>query len=631
MIEINDILDPSFSGCSSVISGTVSFASFFRSYLSSTREKFFSIPYERPENVFTLPGESDEDAAERISGGTLVSVGIPSSFGSAGSVDWQSNPTYNGYKEWTWQLSRHNDIKLLAHEYLLTGKKKYAEAAEALLSSWIKTCPCPDRTVPGDGTKTWRTIECGIRMGANWPYIIYSFYNVFSDSMLTDIAISLYEHGERLEHNHMHGNWLLMEMNGLSHIAVLFPFLKKAEHWKTFSLEMMENESIRQFYPDGFQYELTTCYHEVAVNNYQRLLEMLKVFGIAIPEKLYSILEKAAEVNVLIMESDGCLPDINDGSSTEVRSIIEPKLRLFNTPLLNWAVTREGERPSFSSVALLYSGFFVFRSGWNEDDVYGLFDSAPFGRGHQHEDKLSFIVSNGTHRVITEGCCYAYDDSPMRRYTLSSYSHNVLLVDGMGQNRRKSYEWHDEDIRKLSGIRYGISDSVDWAEGEYSGPYGDDEHLPALWKRTIYFVKKHECLNSPVFIVVDRISAETEHEYTLLWHIDSERKAIEKDKAIYSDVSAFFAANGNLSVVKGSMNPVAGYIATGKEQGMYKAVDELQYRVSASSCRLVTVIGFSGDIAGVEATGSVGSDDVLLKLRGKDLVLDERKLKDSAE
>ena len=605
------------------------FACFFRSYLDSTKDRFFSIPYETPENAYKLAGESDEEACRRIASGTLVSVAVPSAFGSVDSVDWHSNPTFNGYKEWTWQLSRHNDIKLLAHEYLRTGRSEYASAASSLLASWIRTCPAPDADTSGGETDTWRTIECGIRMGANWPYIIYAFYPVFSDELLSAIALSLYQHGERLERNHMSGNWLLMEMNGLMHIAVLFPFFRRSAHWKGFALSMMEEEARKQFYPDGMQYELTTCYHEVAINNYQRMLELMKAFSLEIPGELFSIMENAAEANIKLMEPDGMLPDINDGSSSDVSALLVPKSRLFANDAIRFFATggKEGHLPSYESVALPYSGFFAFRTGWSDKDAYALLDSAPFGKGHQHEDKLSLIVSSGRKRVITEGGCYAYDDSPMRKHTISSFCHNVLIIDGMGQNRRKSYVWHDDEIKAESGMVWKVSDDVDFAEGEYSGPYGEDECHPAVWKRCVYFIKHHPLFSRPFLVVVDRVEAEDSHEYCFLWHVDSERVSISARDAIYSDVHLSFPEGGSLSVTRGAMHPVAGFIATGKEQGMYKAVDRLGFRITASTARSVTVISLEGGDLSVEASPDACCTDITIIRDGSRITLEEKELR----
>lgn len=68
---------------------------------------FFSIPFEKAENTYTYPGETEIEAADRISRYILISCGIAHDFGEV--VDWFANPTYNKYKEWTWQLNRHND------------------------------------------------------------------------------------------------------------------------------------------------------------------------------------------------------------------------------------------------------------------------------------------------------------------------------------------------------------------------------------------------------------------------------------------------------------------------------------------------------------------------------------------
>ena len=54
-------------------------ASYIRKTLDADR--FFEIPYEIPENIYKLPGESDAKAAERICNHTLVSVGVPCEYG----------------------------------------------------------------------------------------------------------------------------------------------------------------------------------------------------------------------------------------------------------------------------------------------------------------------------------------------------------------------------------------------------------------------------------------------------------------------------------------------------------------------------------------------------------------------
>ncbi len=68
-------------------------------------ERFFRQRREFRGENYRYPGETTAEAAERILRLELISCGTPHRF--AGEVDWFANPTYNQYREWTWQLSRH--------------------------------------------------------------------------------------------------------------------------------------------------------------------------------------------------------------------------------------------------------------------------------------------------------------------------------------------------------------------------------------------------------------------------------------------------------------------------------------------------------------------------------------------
>ncbi len=68
-------------------------------------ERFLTIRRDFKEIRFMKEGETLAQAAERILTGELISCSTPYQF--TGTVDWFSNPTFNQYKGWTWQLSRH--------------------------------------------------------------------------------------------------------------------------------------------------------------------------------------------------------------------------------------------------------------------------------------------------------------------------------------------------------------------------------------------------------------------------------------------------------------------------------------------------------------------------------------------
>ena len=558
------------------------FASYIRDFLD--RDRFFTIPYETPENIFKLPGESDSDACRRIEDYKVVSVGVLGDFSRERRIGWFSNPTYNGYREWTWQLSRHNEIKMMAHEYNLTGDEKIAIAAADIMKSWIEDAISPVPGTSGYATECWRTIECGIRMGANWPYILFSFIKSphFTDDLIVDWFKSVYEHALRLSEDRTSGNWLIMEMNGLAHIAILFPFFRESGKWLSDALATLERELDAQFYPDGFQYELTTNYHDVVINNYQRLFETAKAFSVPLPQSLHDKLLKACDLYVKLMMPDGTTPDINDGRRASVSEMLESKSRFFSDDEIRFALDGVKE-PEYKSIILPYSGFAVFRSGWSKDDVWALFDAAPFGKAHQHEDKLNFLMFAKRRLILCEGGIYAYDDSPMRRYIISTASHNTALVDGMGQDRSSSYAWHDEDIRKKAGLASNIPDvSVEWAESSYSEGYFGVEDKSITHNRKIYFMRDEH-----VFAVIDTFSSERAHSFDVLWHIDDTRIS----GTTYENLSVFTAGDiREKRIIRGQTDPeIQGFIATGQAQGSYKEVDCLSITSEGTESIVISV------------------------------------------
>lgn len=615
------------------------FAEYVRESLEP--ERFFSMPYEKPENVYRRPEETDLEAAKRIVSHCLISVGVAHQFGDV--VDWEANPTYNGYQEWTWQLSRHNEWKELAYVYrTLDRDETYAKACAEFFSSWVKQAVCPGE-VAGNLTKCWRTIECGIRMGATWPYALHTFYRspYFTDDILVDWYKSLWEHGNRMQRHHWKNNWLIMEMNGLAHIAILCPVFHTSKEWLAFAFDRLGKELKRQFYADGFQFELSTNYHDVVINNYQRTIQLAKAYEVPVPQAFLDDLEEAVRLHVRIMMPNGKVPDLNDGRMKDAAVFIRPKMGLYpGRSDFAWVVSqgREGKCPEYTSLALPYSGFMVMRNGWEKDSLWGLLDAAPFGTGHQHEDKLSLLLYMGGKLVLTEGGNYAYDDSEMRRYVLSTRAHNTIRVDGMDQNRGRDYQWREEDIQKEAGMEYAVTADYDYAKGVYDEGYGPDVDRSVTHTRSVYFIKNPGILSGgtgeypgemePFFIAVDRMDAEEEHTYEALWHLDTRAAVIREGRVEAKELSILTSVpDSDMEIVCGQETPQwQGFRSTGGNQGDYVPVPTVQQRVKGSAIRMVTVFypGEARHILRVEASGDCDATQIRLCMRdGRSLIFDE--------
>lgn len=624
------------------------FAEFFRNYLEP--EKYFGSKNMVSEDKMSEDGSYTSlddsetiEAAEKACRHYMVSCGVPSDFGDK-KVDWYSNPTHNGYMEWPWQLSRHPELSALASAYSLTKNEKYAFACAELLDSWLKQAEAPEKMTPHGHTLSWRTIECGIRQGGCWPYVIHTFYKTeaFTDDLIVDICKSLYEHAERLYTVHGGNNWLLMEMNGLLHIAVIYRFFKDSKLWQDFAIETLNRELKKQVYNDGFQYELTTDYQHVAIGNYSDVLRLLLAYGIEPDKDMASYIEKMIEVYVYLSEPNKTVPDINDGMKYNAKEMVSRYISMFpENELFKWVISdgKEGKAPDYNHI-FENAGLAVLRTGHSEKDTWVFFDGGEFGAGHQHEDKLNLLMYADGKLILTEAGKYAYDASRESKYTLSTRAHNTVRVDGLGQYRRKNYKWKGE-IDKKSDLYYKAGENIDVLKAVYNEGYGNKRaETEAIHERTVLFVKKEKDLK-PFLISIDRLQGVNEndiHTYGVLWHLDSENLSVNNlnikadNLNLFVPETEFGLREISLSVCRGQFFPeVQGLYMRSHNQFDYRPIFCAEYKLTAQKARLVTVFYPDGNevcpIKKVEASKNIEDTLITITLtNGEKLILDEKSL-----
>ena len=505
------------------------FGDFIRAYLQP--DKYFRMPYYGRENAWARKDEDDFAAAERILTGELCSVGYFHKFPDTKSVVWDSNPTANQYNEWTWQLSRHHEWRCLGRCYRETGDERYTEAFIDFVMSWCEQAICPESTyhwTVGAPNRCWRTIEAGIRMTKNWHYAIHSFYKspLVTDHILTTVFRSVWEHGYRLRNFSTSANWLIMELSGLAHISMLYPFFVNTPDWAEYAFRRLSEEIDVQVYPDGFQYELSTGYHGTVAGNYNWVINTARAMDYEIPEAVSKNLERTFLMYIKLCRPNGTTPDLNDGGQAGVKGACAMGVSYFPyRDDYRWFATdgKEGTAPDFTSVAMPYAGMASMRTGWGKDDIWFFMESAPFGKGHQHEDKLNVLMYAYGKDVLKDSGNYAYDTSDMRKFVLDTRSHNCAMVDDLGQKRRKNYKWEPEMISKRSDLKWSFTGAIDVAEGIYNEGYGE-ELLPVTHRRKSVFFKQGINGSLPFALIIDRLVSEDglEHKYSVSYQMNVE-------------------------------------------------------------------------------------------------------------
>ena len=445
-------------------------------------------------------------------------------------IDWKLNPVYNGYREYVWQLGRMYFLNDVAAYYARTRDPRAARFWVDAISSWIDQANYDEPRKSGfDGT-CWRSLDAAIRLeGWSAQFPVFKDDPAVTDGFIEMFFASVRLHGEHLMRYNTSRNWLIYEMTGLLRAAVVFPFVEGAAEWKRFALSKLESELSRQLYPDGFHYELSSGYHSVIPTNYGLIYDFLARMGERAPRFLDSGLEKSFDLYVKLRRPDGRMPALNDAGTAEVKPKMVTASRFYPSRAdFRYFATdgSAGALPEYKSAALEYSGAVVMRTGWGERDIWAYMDCGPVGRGHQHEDKLNVLLWAYGREMLTEGGIYNYDTSEMRQYVLHTRSHNSARIDGLEQNRRVGYVWHDEDLHRKAPFKSFFGEDAEWCSAKYVDGYGDRRELKAEHCRKLVFHKSVPGLR-PFFVVIDRLSARdgNVHEYEVMWHLEDCRYA----------------------------------------------------------------------------------------------------------
>ena len=554
---------------------------------------------------------------------TFVSCRVPHTFGE--TIDWTANPTYNNYCEWPWQLNRHPEWVSMAENYILTGDAAIPAEWSKQFMSWAIQAQVPENE-SGFATVCWRTIEAGIRM-KRWTYVIHAFLDAVDDETLTVFCKSIWEHGWRLRNFCTSHNWLIMEMHGLGRVGLFFPFFRESAEWLAYAHSRLEGEIKAQVYPDGMQYELTPGYHQVCVGNYEDVVDMIRLHGSEVPPYLLEGMERMYSVYPKIAAPDLRTPAVNDSGRENAAQILKDALLYLpeKEEYRYFASERaEGEPPENKSLLLAYSGMVIFRSGWEKDALWAYMDASPFGKAHQHEDKLSVQIWAYGHELMPEAGTFDYDTSEMRRYVLSTRGHNTARVDGFDQNRRDGYSWSPEDIAKKAEVRFETGETREWAEASYSEGYGPGK-IPVKHTRKLIFLKNESGL-PPMFVSVDRFEADGAHDCELIWHLH-DNPTVTEGRCVHNThpdgVGLTVASSlGGIQLWRGVKTPVfQGWLPKfGIGDVEHDAIPTVlnTFRFEKSE-RVVTVLCPYADweppVRAVEASGEVSAEDFVIVLR----------------
>ena len=476
----------------------------------------------------------NERVANYLSSGSVILKGDSVKIPITQDGGWQWNHTGpEEDDEFGYSLNSHIYLKTLFIAMEKTGRRSCVEVFDRLIKDWIihHNLPAPDDSiyVVLDPTKSvdwrdigeveWRTLQAGRRLGDVWPQLFYAFQdeNAFSPAARLLILISICEQAGYLREYHKSGhNWTTVEMNGLALAGLAFPEFKNAKNWSDYALEVMTNELSQQVYPDGVQTELSTITQWVALSRFELVANNYRRAGRPVSAFYFQRLEEMYDYLAYSMRPDGHQPLNGDSDRTDMRSRVLQAAQKFNRPDWNWIATNGemGEIPKKGpSVTYPWAGIHIMRNGWPKNAEWSFFDTGPYGTGHQHRDKLHLSIAAFGKDLLVDGGRYthkdyfSFDPTVWRRYFRSSFSHNVILVDGKGQNPGAT----TTKSALVKDIDYLHDPKYDYAYGMFDDGYEDVEGK-AIHTRSVMYIRNQ------YWVVLDHLETDRPRDLQALWH-----------------------------------------------------------------------------------------------------------------
>ncbi len=470
--------------------------------------------------------------ADLVAAGTFPLLGYDA-LGFGTPVDWHLDPASGlrapmahwsrvpyldadvvGDHKVTWELNRHQFLITLAQAALLSGERRYVDAAAGYLTSWM------DRNPPGQGMNWTSSLEVAFR-SISWIWTIAMIGDQLDPALVRRAVGMLHRHGRHIDRNL--STWfspnthLTGEALGLVYLGQALPMLRDAARWRRRGLSILAEERHRQVLPDGVYFEQATYYHRYTTDFYLHLALLHDAAGEVRPGWLESLLRNLLDYLVAIRRPDHTWPLIGDEdggrlvwlksrNANDFRDTLALGARILQrpdycslgpAPEVVWLLgvkeveeVEEGVEGEASGVVFRHGGYAVFR----DEDVadWLLFKAGPQGAlasGHSHCDALSFEwMVSGTSLVMDGGTFSYLDRDGERNAFRGGDRHATITIDGhSAAEPGRPFRW----LRRADATleQFGFDGEVGLVAGSVAGFAGRAEglrhHRRILWLRAL--------------------------------------------------------------------------------------------------------------------------------------------------
>ena len=353
-------------------------------------------------------------------------------------VSWLDNPSDD--IEWHILLHKFYYAVGLGMRYAETRDDRYARRWMQLIDGWIASVPADfiATDVTGRRVQNWIYSYYHFVATANKPPVDAAFHR----RLLQSLAAQVDHLCENLTPARNHRT---LELYAIFLASVVFPEMRRAAHWREFSLLRIEENILSDLLPDGVQIELSTDYHQLVLKNYLNVRRLASLNGIPVTAETDEALQRALDFSMHAHKPDGIVPSLSDGDARSFRDLLSIGADLYGRDDLRYVACagNQGTPPGALLAHFADSGYTVVRDHWGTggrrytDAQYLIFDCGPLGAGnHGHFDCLSFELAAFGRSLVVDPGRYTYSEAGETNWRIrfrGTEAHNTVCVDGQNQ------------------------------------------------------------------------------------------------------------------------------------------------------------------------------------------------------
>ncbi|MFC5625373.1 heparinase II/III family protein [Algoriphagus winogradskyi] len=437
-------------------------------------------------------------------------------------------------------LFRQHKAGDLAFSFFLSDKAEYLPYFTEHVKSLGSAYQAGTIELIEDGNGAYEAFRGGNRI-ENWVLAHHLFLaseKYSAEDQVLAMRMFLH-HAEVLYHTNQsfnYGNHQTKGMVALAVISMMYPEFDTNKKYYDFAIAILGEHLEKEVNADGFQFERSFHYHVGDIDNYFRVYKLAQITGSPIPEAWSGKLKAMFSAMLAIALPNKNAPVIQDdtdqpmATQNNLGEIMALGYALFPEPEYGFLAAnhpseeyywllgkadlenlqgKKSKKPTVKSTALESTGYYVFREGWKENDLYMLISTGVSKEkpDHQHGDVLGFqLFANGEMLMPNYQVRYPL---PEFQFFKNSWVKNVALVDSIPQGQDWTGNQGGSGFGKFQTLPKALVSQWE-PKGEiqaFRGSHDGYQTIGVNYGRTIYY------FSGDFFLILDEFEGERAHEF----------------------------------------------------------------------------------------------------------------------